>query len=708
MTKSGHKLGPYRILDRLGQGGSSEVFSAKGPWGKIIAVKIQRRPRKRKRFMQEFKILNRNLHPLLIDVYEFGMLDSGWSYLIMEMIEGKSATAYARTFYGKDRLWKSVLIAARVSEAFGALHDIGWIHGDLKSKNILIGADGFPHLIDFELARPVSSTGSGKFFGTRSYAPPEQHDGLRLTPSVDVYSMAGVLCRMISNQLPFEAVDNDKQAHNRRKSKPKLSKKYPSKLRDLLLSALDPDPKKRPQNGREFAKALKESIPDRYRESDEKTVSVSGLIPIQATLRQNDLQPELNILDIIDLTGGDPTLVSRFAYNQAQTGQWVPREYKEQVWYYLKQLPEDIQGALFFLASVGGMATTSAIYKFTGVPKKQTEEWFRKIPHWIRKEDNRWHLFVGAVHEACRYLLDTLEGIERLNKIRKNLPKWSRMFVDQWKDPELILIPFQNWVLGNANTLFQWRMLRLLQDCDYQLSMLERLLLLRRNGDWFEALNIQQTTEAFKMLECYNNISIDSVSDLEKFMSSDNIDVAFAARALLAEWKILQAQFQEAEVLLYPLCWHEDSYPQLLGLQQRALLYHHLNQKARLRITYEQIDRLSTYPMTNRIKQLIEKDRWYSNLISADKVQSSYLLAVKAIDQQQDPTHYINDFVQSTSVTNRATLSVHPMWAPYIQHLSLPKQPTDQEFRFQFEPSEDFTCISSPSTAAQVSAPRKT
>jgi serine/threonine protein kinase len=707
MSKSGQQLGPYRILDRLGQGGSSEVFSAKGPWGKLIALKIQRRPRKRRRFMQEFKILNKNLHPLLIDVYEFGMLDIGWSYLIMEMIEGKSATAYARNFYGKERLWKSVLIAARVSESFGALHDIGWIHGDLKSKNILVSADGFPHLIDFELARPIQSTGSGKFFGTRSYAPPEQHDGLQLTTSVDVYSMAGVLCRMISNQLPYESVDNDKQAKHRRKNKPKISKRYPTELRDLLVSALNSDPKKRPQNGKEFAAALRRCIPSRYSENVENTPSLPGLIPIQATLRQNDLQPELHILDIIDLAGGDPTLVSRFAYNQAQTGEWVPREYKEQVWYYLKQLPTEVQSALFFLASVGGMATSSAIYKFTGTPKKHFEEWFRKIPHWIRKEENRWHLFVGAVHEACRYLMEQENGIQQLKDIRKTLPKWSRMFVDQWEDPEKILIPFQNWVLGNANTLFQWRMLRQLQECNYQITMLERLLLLRRNGDWFEALNIQQTTEAFTLLKCYENISSDNISELEMLIESNNIDVSFAARAILAEWKILHAEFQEAEILLYPLCWHEDPYPQLLGLQQRTLLYHNLHQRARQRITYEKIDQLSTYPMTARIKQMLAKGKWISNLISLDKISSPYLSALQAIHTKKDPTKFIQLFSKTTSVTNRATLSVHPLWASYVEHLSLPKQPTDQEFRFQFDPSEDFTCISSPSTAGQASAPRK-
>ena len=127
-----------------------------------MAIKIQRRPRKRLRFMQEYKILNEFPHPSLVSVYEFGLLSGGWSYLVLELIDGKSATGHVRSLYGSQRLYKCLQIAIKISEAFGSLHQMNWIHGDIKSNNILVDGNGIPHLIDFQLARAISSTGTGK------------------------------------------------------------------------------------------------------------------------------------------------------------------------------------------------------------------------------------------------------------------------------------------------------------------------------------------------------------------------------------------------------------------------------------------------------------------------------------------------------------------------------------------------------------------
>ena len=114
---------------------------------------------------------------------------------------------------------------------------MGWIHGDIKSNNILVDKHGIPHLIDFELARSLEDTGQGKFFGTRSYAPPEQHEGKKLDTTVDVYAMAGVLYRMITNKSAFQRVDNAKEAENRRTTAPNISKRIPKKLKMLLTAA---------------------------------------------------------------------------------------------------------------------------------------------------------------------------------------------------------------------------------------------------------------------------------------------------------------------------------------------------------------------------------------------------------------------------------------------------------------------------------------
>ena len=136
MSITEQKIGPYRILYRLGKGGSSEVFAARGPWEQKVAIKIQRRPKKRRRFLQELDIPNSFSHPCLTPIYAFGINSEGWSYLVMDIIEGVSAASYARKLPTPNRVKDSVRICGDISEALGKLHEQNWIHGDIKSKNI--------------------------------------------------------------------------------------------------------------------------------------------------------------------------------------------------------------------------------------------------------------------------------------------------------------------------------------------------------------------------------------------------------------------------------------------------------------------------------------------------------------------------------------------------------------------------------------------
>ena len=640
--------------------------------------------------MQEYHIMNKALHPSLAQVHEFGLLPQGWAYLILELIEGKSATAHVRSFYGKERLQQSIIMAAQISKAFGALHNIGWIHGDIKSKNILVDQKQLPHLIDFELSRPLEETGKRKFFGTRSYAPPEQHQGKKLTTSVDVYAMAGVLYRCITNKLPFETVEKEQQAKERLKP-PNISKRLPKKLRELLIAALDSKPGNRPPDGTAFAEELLKCLDSSHSPIQLLPPPPPSLFHVQTVLKQNKLPPEKHILDIISVSGDDPNLISRFAYYKVSNQEWVPKEYKKQIWYYLRQLPVEIQEALYLLASVGGMATMSNIRKFTGVSKSFIEDWFQNFPHLIRKEESRWHLYVGATHEVCQYLVPQEEGLPKLEMIQRNLPRWAKMYIQSLKDPSAVLASFQSWILSSANTLFQWRLLRRLQEFGYPLPMLELLLLYRRNGDWLHALEVQRTTNAERLLSIYYNISEDNIDDLTPLIQSPNIDVQVCSKAIMAEWHILRAQFIEAEKYIVELCQHKDTYPRIIGLQQRALLCHHLGQFTRLEETYQQLDQIVTYPMTNKIRKLISQGEWDSNLIPAEKINSSYMQAIRKIRRGESPIVEIKKMITDIAVENQAFLSVHPNWYSFVSSFSLLPQPTDEEFRYPFDSEEDYS-----------------
>ena len=129
------RLQRYRVLESLGRGGSGEVFLGVDHFKRSVAIKIQRRPRKRLRFMQEYKILNEFPHPSLVSVYEFGLLNEGWSYLVLELIDGKSATGHVRSLYGSQRLYKCLQIAIKISEAFGSLHQMKFLRKSGNSRS---------------------------------------------------------------------------------------------------------------------------------------------------------------------------------------------------------------------------------------------------------------------------------------------------------------------------------------------------------------------------------------------------------------------------------------------------------------------------------------------------------------------------------------------------------------------------------------------
>ena len=298
----------------------------------------------------------------------------------LELIDGKSATGHVRSLYGSQRLYKCLQIAIKISEAFGSFTSDELIHGDIKSNNILVDGNGMPHLIDFELARALSSTGTGKiFWNTVCYAPPEQHDGLQeLDTTVDVYAMAGVLHRMITNKPVFERVDNDKEAMHRRTTTPNISKKTADRSSNTPFGSAQ-TPRRDHQTDMRLPidcenVCLFQKIPTQI------PADIHSLHTSAIHSSKTNSSPDLHALHLLSLSGGDPALINRFAYSFAQDGQWVPDDYHEQVWHYLQHLPEATQRAFYVLACLGGKASTSLLHKFAGVSRRQLTKQLEKLP----------------------------------------------------------------------------------------------------------------------------------------------------------------------------------------------------------------------------------------------------------------------------------------------------------------------------------------
>src|SRR5262249_45820139 len=179
------RIGRYRILRLLGEGGMGVVYEAEqdNP-RRVVALKVIRpglvAPGLLKRFTQEAQILGRLHHPGIVPIYEAGVAEDGQPFFALELVRGEALDEYARR-HALDPAARLGLLA-RVCDAVQHAHEHGIIHRDLKPGNILVDEAGRPKVLDFGVARaadpdlPMSTghTRTGQLVGTLSYMSPEQ------------------------------------------------------------------------------------------------------------------------------------------------------------------------------------------------------------------------------------------------------------------------------------------------------------------------------------------------------------------------------------------------------------------------------------------------------------------------------------------------------------------------------------------------------
>lgn len=211
------RIGRYRILRPLGQGGMGTVYEAEDPeLRRHVAIKVPhfvgsaaQQTEARQRFLRESRAAASIQHDNVCPIYDVGE-DDGRPFVVMAYIEGESLAD--RIESGRfDDVRDAVAISARVASALAAVHEKGIIHRDLKPGNILLRAkDAQPVLTDFGLARVENdhehATVDGTILGTAAYMAPEQagFDLGSVTPRSDVYSLGVVLFEMLTGQRPFE------------------------------------------------------------------------------------------------------------------------------------------------------------------------------------------------------------------------------------------------------------------------------------------------------------------------------------------------------------------------------------------------------------------------------------------------------------------------------------------------------------------------
>ncbi len=270
-----HYFGDYELIDEIARGGMGVVYRARQvSLNRIVAVKMILSGQlageaEVKRFRVEAEAAANLQHPHIVAIHEIGEHE-GRHYFSMDYIEGKNLAEHAQPLSVRE----TAQLVKQLAEAVHYAHQRGTLHRDLKPQNVLIDAQGQPHITDFGLAKRWDAaepagvaaasdlTHTGAIMGSPSYMAPEQAAARpgEIGPATDVYSLGAILYQLLTGQPPHRggtALETIQLVIGEEPSAPRrLRAEIPPDLETICLKCLEKRPERRYANARQLAEEI--------------------------------------------------------------------------------------------------------------------------------------------------------------------------------------------------------------------------------------------------------------------------------------------------------------------------------------------------------------------------------------------------------------------------------------------------------------------